>query len=109
MDGRDGTHVNVYCFQQTQSDEVDVSVNGFKAPVAAAYQYGGSGPVLIVSDPTLALGFCQDYPGHSTDVGFNCRTEYPATVYLINTKTDTWTLWVSGWWGGRVCGQLWHP
>lgn len=51
----DGTHFDIYCFQQEQNEDIYSNGNGLKAPAASAYQYAGSGSVLIVSDPTLAL------------------------------------------------------
>jgi hypothetical protein len=96
----DGYHTDPTCVIENGFN-VFLAVNGFLAPVDPKYQYGGSGNVMIVSDTTLeASGECfSPFAGHNTDGGFTCEAAsgiYPATVYLINPTTNTWTLWVSG-------------
>ena len=105
----DGFHSDVSCVVELGipflTELSQMSVNGFLAPVASNYQYGGSGNVMIVSDPALAfvadiLGCPSGFfnPFHSTS-NVNCRAAslpFPGSVYLINPTTNTWTLWVSG-------------
>jgi len=95
----DGFHFDVFCFLELGMEDISVPVNGFSAPVASNYQFGGSGNVMIVGDPTVALGECEENlfePAHGTS-DFNCPfLSFLATVYLINPTTNTWTLWVSG-------------
>ena len=101
----DGTHVNAYCVG------LNIPVNGFKAPVAAVYQYAGTGAVLIVGDGTVIVEeFCDGEGQHPFDARAafgpsatpSLTSEpsglgvYPGMIYLINTATKTWTLWVSG-------------
>ena len=107
----DGFHFDVFCFLELGIADISVPVNGFLAPVASNYQYSGSGNVMVVGDPTVALGECEEtiiYPVQHGTSDFNCPfPSFLATVYLINPTTNTWTLWVCRWWDGRVCGELW--
>ena len=101
----DGTHFNAFCLG------VNIPVNGFKAPVAPVYQYAGTGAVLIVGDGTVIIEeFCDgqvqqplDFRGAlGPSVTPSLTSEpsglgvYAGMIYLINTATNTWTLWVSG-------------
>jgi len=88
----DGTHFNVYCYP-----ELITGVNGFKAPVASSYQYAGSGPVLIVDDPPAFFEDGGETAKPNQTQNFNSQ----GAMYLINTKTHTWTIWLSGFGTGE--------
>lgn len=98
----DGIHFDLFCFQEIGIEVINAGVNGFIAPVASNYQYGGSGPVMIVSDLGVAYFGCESLPTptpiHSTDSFITCPNVNVllASTYLINPATNTWTLWVSG-------------
>jgi hypothetical protein len=70
----DGFHWNDNC------GGGQTNVNGFKAGIAAPYQYNGIGANLIISDPLLGDGL-----GGGTGI-----------VWLVNPVYGTWTLWESG-------------
>src|ERR1700722_14318037 len=51
----DGFHFNIYCLADLGTPQyAESAVNGFLAPVASNYQYGGSGNVMVVGDPAVA-------------------------------------------------------
>jgi hypothetical protein len=100
----DGFHSDPICEVEQGFDAFNLPVNGFLIQVASKYQYGGgSGPVMFVSD--FAAGdvcFASQsapYPYHSTS-NITCPAASLAnlgtSLYLINTTTNTWTLWISG-------------
>jgi hypothetical protein len=70
----DGYHWNDNCAS------AQTNVNGFKGGVAPAYQYSGSGAVLIVSDPLF---------GNGADGG-------SGLVWLFNAAYGTWIVYESG-------------
>ena len=80
----DGFHSDPYCAIELGIGYIpSFGVNGFVTTVASNYQYGGgSGNVMVVSDPAIALEECEvaffPQPNHSTSDVF-C-TEPPAAL-----------------------------
>jgi hypothetical protein len=79
----DGYHWNTFC------GGTNANVNGFKAAVAAKYQYAATGATFLVSDPDSGNG-----AGGGTGV-----------MWLINPTYGTWNFYYSGGGAGEFVGN----
>jgi hypothetical protein len=79
----DGYHWNTFCAG------TNANVNGFKASVAAKYQYASSGAVFLVTDPDSGNG-----AGGGTGV-----------MWLFNPTYRTWSFYYSGGGAGEFVGN----
>ncbi|MGA3087719.1 MAG: hypothetical protein ABSD75_03850 [Terriglobales bacterium] len=79
----DGYHWNTFCAG------TNANVNGFKASVAANYQYAATGAAFLISDPDSGNG-----AGGGTGV-----------MWLINPTYHTWNFYYSGGGAGEYVGN----